>query len=195
MGAYYWSIVLVVIGILILLLELFVPSAGILGIASVILLVAGIVIGFSVNFSLGVALMVCTLLGVLLLFALMVKVWPHTPLGRGILITPVDSPDDVLPDAEYLNEIRQSIGKLGRAETKMLPSGTVMIDGQTFDALSDGLPIEQGQAIKVVAVKGNRIIVEPYSGEVDGDLPAADSDMLSQPIEDLGIDGLDDPLG
>ena len=36
MGAYYWSIVLVVIGILILLLELFVPSAGILGIASVI---------------------------------------------------------------------------------------------------------------------------------------------------------------
>ena len=33
------------------------------------------------------------------------------------------------------------------------------------------------------------------SGDVDGELPVADSDMLAQPIEDLGIDGLDDPLG
>ncbi|MCH2181056.1 MAG: hypothetical protein MK108_03540 [Mariniblastus sp.] len=195
MDAYYWSIVLVVIGMFVLLLELFVPSAGMLGIAAIVLLLVGIIVGFTSSFGLGVTLMACTLLAVLLLFAVMVKVWPHTPIGRRILITPVDSPDDVLPHSEYLDEIHQSIGKLGRAQTKMLPSGIVLIDGKKFDALSDGLPIEQGQAIKVVAIKGNRILVQPYHGDVDQDLPAADSDMLSQPIEDLGIDGLDDPLG
>ena len=127
----------------------------------------------------------------------MIKVWPSTPIGRRILIQPADSPDDVLPHSQYLNEIHEAIGQLGFAKTKMLPSGTVMVNGIKFDALSDGLPIDEGEAIKVVAVKGNRILVERYDGELSasGDLPAADIDVLSQPIEELGLDALDDPLG
>jgi hypothetical protein len=79
----------------------------------------------------------------------------------------------------------------------MLPSGIVMINGKKFDALSDGLPIDEGATIKVVAIKGNRIVVQPHEGTVSdaADLPAFDQDFLSQPIEELGLDGLDDPLG
>jgi len=197
MDAYYWSIGLVAIGMFVMCFELFVPSAGMLGIVAVLFLVAGITVGFTVSFSLGMTLMIVTLLAILLLFALMVKIWPHTPIGRRILITPVDSPDDVLPHSEYLDEIREAVGQLGIAKTKMLPSGIVMINGKKFDALSDGLPIDQGEAIKVVAIKGNRIVVQPHEGTVSdpADLPASDQNFLSQPIEELGLDGLDDPLG
>lgn len=197
MDAYYWSIGLVAIGMFVMCFELFVPSAGMLGIVAVLFLVAGIAVGFTVSFSLGMTLMIVTLLAILLLFALMVKIWPHTPIGRRILITPVDSPDDVLPHSEYLDEIHEAVGQLGIAKTKMLPSGIVMINGKKFDALSDGLPIDQGEAIKVVAIKGNRIVVQPHEGTVSdpADLPASDQDFLSQPIEELGLDGLDDPLG
>jgi hypothetical protein len=79
----------------VMLFELFVPSAGMLGIVVIIFLVAGIIVGFTVSFSLGMTLMLVTLLAILLLFALMVKIWPNTPIGRRILIIPVDSPDDV----------------------------------------------------------------------------------------------------
>ena len=197
MDTFYWSIVLVAIGLFIMVLELFVPSAGMLGILAILLFVAGIIVGFIESITMGIGLLVVTLLLVLLLFAVMVKVWPHTPIGRRILIAPVDSPDDVLPHSEHVDEMYESLGQLGIAKTKMLPSGIVMVNGRKFDALSDGLPISQGATIKVVAVKGNRMIVQPHDGEGDNpaDLPATDQDVLSQPIEDLGLDGLDDPLG
>ena len=184
-------------GMFVMCFELFVPSAGMLGIVAIIFLVSGIIVGFTVSFSLGMTLMIVTLLAILLLFALMVKIWPKTPIGRRILLTPVDSPDDVLPHSKYLDDIRETVGQLGIAKTKMLPSGIVMINGKKFDALSDGLPIDQGAAIKVVAIKGNRIVVQPHEGTVSdsADLPASDQDFLSQPIEELGLDGLDDPLG
>ena len=196
MDSFYWSISLICIGMFVVLLELFVPSAGLLGVLAAVCLVAGIVIGFSTSVMTGVILLIMTMVIVPVMLGFMIKVWPSTPIGRRILIRPADSPDDVLPDSQYLNEIHEAVGQLGFAKTKMLPSGTVMVNGIKFDALSDGLPIDEGDAIKVVAVKGNRILVERYDGELStsGDLPAADIDLLSQPIEELGLDALDDPL-
>jgi len=82
---------------------------------------------------------------------------------------------------------------LGTARTKMLPSGIVLINGKKYDALSDGLPIDEGQPIRVVAVKNNRIIVVPHEGDLDDseDLPARDRELLERPLEELGLDGSD----
>jgi hypothetical protein len=48
----------------------------------------------------------------------------------------------------------------------------------------------------VISVRGNHVYVEPYhgEGEVQEELPPRDLDILSQPIEELGIDPLDNPL-
>src|SRR5262249_43991186 len=85
--------------------------------------------------------------------------------------------------------LRQLQGKLGVAKTVMLPSGAVLIDGQTIDALSEGPPIEAGQRVRVIEVHGNRVVVR-----VADDAPASTDDVLSQPIESLGLDGRDAPL-
>ena len=75
----------------------------------------------------------------------------------------------------------------------MLPSGIILVNDKKYDALSDGFAIEAGQPIKVSAIKGNHIIVQPYEGRMDDpdDLPVRDQDLLSQPIEGLGLDELD----
>ena len=124
----------------------------------------------------------------------MVKIWPHTPIGRRILIGP-QAREDVVPTGDYYDELNSLIGRLGIAKTKMLPSGIVIIDGKKFDAVTDGLPMEPGDTIKVSTVKGNRIVVTKYEGDVSDqfDLPATDSDLLSRPLEELGLD--EDPLG
>ena len=79
----------------------------------------------------------------------------------------------------------------------MLPSGQVVIDGEKFDAISEGFPIEPGDRIIVSDVRGNRIYVEPYEGEdetEDQDLPVRDRESLEQPIEDfdINVDTIDD---
>ena len=191
MSSIYWSVGLLLVGLLIVFLELFIPSAGVLGILAAICLISSIVIAFMHSVTTGLIVLVATLLAVPILLALMVKIWPHTPIGRRVMIGKMKA-EEVLPQTEAYTEVKTLVGQLGVAKTKMLPSGTVVINDKKYDALSDGFAIEAGQAIKVSAVKGNRILVQPYDGQDDStELPARDRDVLSQPIEGLGIGDID----
>ena len=191
----YLSMILIAVGLTVIFLELFVPSAGVLGIFAAVCLIAGVVVAFTISLRTGAITLIITLFAVPVLLALMVKIWPRTPIGRRILI---GRAEDVLPQGDHY-ELDHLVGQLGIAKTKMLPSGMVMVDGKKYDAFSSGLPIDAGQTIKIVAIKGNRIVVTPYDGEVadSQELPAGDNDMLNKPLEELGIDldALDNPLG
>jgi hypothetical protein len=104
--------------------------------------------------------------------------------------------DDVLPDNEQIQALKQLVGKTGHAKCLMLPSGAVSIDGRTVNALSEGMAIEAGQRVKVIEVRGNRVVVRPVE-EARGPNDVArrrPDDPLSRPIEELGLDPLDDPL-
>lgn len=187
-----WTIILLSVGFLVVVLELFIPSAGMLGVLATILLVSGIIVAFFHSVYTGAIALLITVVSIPVLLAIMVNVWPHTPLGRRILLGKMD-PNDVMPTNEQYTQYKHLIGQLGIAKTKMLPSGIVLINDRKYDALSDGFAIETGQPIKVSAVKGTRIIVQPYDGEMSNpkDLPVRDPDVLAQPIEGLGLEELD----
>ncbi|MDP6717792.1 MAG: NfeD family protein, partial [Pirellulaceae bacterium] len=87
--------------------------------------------------------------------------------------------------------------------------GLVMIAGHKYDALSDGFAIDPDQVVQVIDVRTNRLVVRPAEGEIDsvdamlgGTSPdeapstSAESadDVLSTPVESLGLDDLTDPL-
>ena len=192
MNPIIWSIILLSIGFVVVFLELFVPSAGLLGVLATILMVSGIIVAFFHSLYAGAIALLVTVVTIPVLLAFMVKIWPHTPLGRRILLGKMEA-DDVMPTSEQYTEFKSLIGQLGIAKTKMLPSGIVLINDRKYDALSDGFAIEAGQPIKVTAVKGARIIVQPFDGEVSDpkDLPVRDRDVLAQPIEGLGLEELD----
>lgn len=192
----YLSMILIALGLTVIFLELFVPSAGMLGIAAAVFLISGVIVSFTISLQTGGITLIVTLFAVPLLLAMMVKVWPSTPIGRRILIGRAKA-EDVLPQGDHY-ELDHLVGQLGIAKTMMLPSGMVMVDGKKYDAFSSGLPIEAGQTIKIVAIKGNRIVVSPYDGEVTSaeELPAGDTNVLNQPLEELGIDldAIENPL-
>lgn len=192
----YWAFLLLAIGLLAVVLELFVPSAGVLGITAGILIVIAVVLGFMESVSSGVILLAVAIVTIPGMLALMVKIWPYTPLGKRILLKDL-KPEDVLPNYTENKEQKERLeGQLGIAQTKMLPSGIVMVDGEKFDAVSEGFAVEAGDSVRVISVRGNHVYVEPYRGEVDtpDELPPRDLDILSRPIEELGIDPLDNPL-
>ncbi len=174
------------------ILEHFIPSAGLLGLLAAVLIVSGITLAFVSDLKSGAVVLLFTVLALPALLAVMIKVWPSTPIGKRILLKNL-KPEDVLPASQHAQEL---VGQLGVARTKMLPSGIVVVNEQKLDAVSDGLPIDAGQPIKVIAIKGNHVYVEPYDGDVSdvSDMPVRDRDILSQPIDELGIDALDDPL-
>ena len=192
MSPFYLSLLLIGIGFLIVFLEFFVPSAGILGLLSAVLIISGIVTAFFHSATFGTLMLLMTVVMIPLIFACMIKIWPHTPIGKRILIGDL-SDEDVLPNDDHYTRLDSFIGQLGVAKTKMLPSGIIMIDGEKLDAVSDGFAIEPGDPVKVVGIRANRIYVQPYDGDVKdaNDVPARDRDILSQPIDELGIDADD----
>ena len=180
------SISLILVGMLLVLLEFFIPSAGILGVVAGCLLIGGVVVAFFQGLGFGAAMLLVVTISIPILFAGLVKVWPYTPLGRAILIGDRTAAD-VLPDDPYYSALDELVGKVGVAHTPMLPSGIVKIDGHQYDSVCDGFAVQQGDMVKVVGVKGNRIHVQPAGDDVDVESGGAE-DPFSNPIDELGID-------
>lgn len=194
---FYWALMLLIGGLFVVAIELFIPSAGILGVIAAALIIGGITLGFVDSLTTGAFMLMIAVVALPILLAVMFKLWPHTPLGKRILLKDL-KPEDVLPKKSHYTKRNQSlVGQLGIAKTKMLPSGIVAVNGEKYDAISEGFAVEAGDAIKIIDVREHRIYVQPYDGKVEegSDLPARDRDILSQPIEELGIDPIDDPLG
>jgi hypothetical protein len=72
----------------------------------------------------------------------------------------------------------------------MLPAGAIILDGRTVDAVSEGMPIEAGQMVRVVEVRANRVVVRP----LDDEIPSASAeDPLRRPIDSVAPDPFHEP--
>jgi membrane-bound serine protease (ClpP class) len=154
-----WALLLLLLGLIFLVLEFFIPSGGALAVLCTLSLLGAIVVGFMAGPWTGLVIMIAE--GVIVPAALVaaVKWWPETPIGRLILIPRPESPDDVLPETENYRGLKDLIGKRGTARGIMLPSGLVVIDGKTYDAVSEGQPIEANETVLVVAISTQRLVV------------------------------------
>lgn len=183
-----WSILLLLAGCVLVVLEVFIPSGGIISILSAVAFIASILIAFNQSPTAGLAFTASTVIAVPIVLALAFHYWPKTPMGKAFL-GELPREEEVVPEEPR----RSLVGRVGVARSKMLPSGAVEIDGQMIDAVTQGQAIEPGAYVTVVEVRANRVIVRPASKD---QRPSHQNpnDLLSKPIEELGIESLDDPL-
>jgi membrane-bound serine protease (ClpP class) len=193
MDALVWSILLLLLGLALIALEIFVPSGGVLGVLAALALIASLVVAFTGGgWVTGTVMLLITMVIVPLVIGVAIHWWPRTPIGRMIVLEPPHSQEEVLPETAEYRALHALIGKRGVAKTKMLPSGAVIIDGRSYDALSEGMAIDPGQPIRVTAVRTTRIVVALDDGPPP---PAAGTaDVLTQPAQTLGLESLDEPL-
>jgi membrane-bound serine protease (ClpP class) len=194
MDPIFWSIIFLLLGLLLMLLEVFVPSGGILGFLAVLAMASAIGGAFyQRGLEAGMIFVAVAVVLIPLVLTTAFKYWPHTPMGRRVLLgAPTEA--EVLPSTAQSRTLKALVGKVGVAKSLMLPSGAVSIEGLTVDALSDGPAIEPGSYVRVIEVRGNRVIVSQTDEAPGSDRsrePAAD-DILDQPLDSLGLD--DDPL-
>lgn len=177
-------------------LELFVPSGGIISAIGGLCLIAAVIASFFAGVKTGMIFSIGTTTAVALGLVFFLKVWPHTPVGRRIVMAPQTEGEVI--DAEQRESINQLVGSIGLAKTQMLPSGLVIINDETYDAVSEGMAIEPGNPIEVIAVRMNRLIVTLHEHESQRDVAqndaSASDDILNKPIDSFGIDPIDDPL-
>ncbi|HIQ22111.1 MAG TPA: hypothetical protein EYH34_12885 [Planctomycetes bacterium] len=189
MDYWAWAVLLIFVGVGLAGLEVFIPSGGALGFLAICAVVAAVIVGFLQGPGVGMAVLLVAVIGIPVVVVLALKFWPRTPIGRRVLLGP-QRQVDVLPDDPRRESLKQLEGRIARAKTKMLPSGLVVVDGRKVDAVSEGMPIEPGQKVRIVRVRGNSVIVRP----VPEDTPEGPEDeALSRPVDTVVPDPFDEP--
>lgn len=188
-GAYWsapwaWAILLLVLGLSLAVLEVFIPSGGILAFLAACSMIAAIAVGFRGGPAVGFSILMTAVFGLPTAVILALKWWPSTPMGRRMLLkAPTDK--EVLPDSPRRRRLKELVGRVGVAKSEMLPSGAITVDGRTVDAVSEGMPIDAGQRVRVIEVHGRRVVVRPVD---DGAPSKTDPDPLHRPIDTVGLD-------
>ena len=198
MSPVFWAAILLLVGLSLVMVEIFIPSGGVIGFLSFASIIAAIVMAFYQSGpTIGIMFLSVSCVAVPAVLSVAFRLLPGTPMGKRLL-PDIPSPEDVLPDREDRRRLRLLIGRVGRSKSKMLPSGAVMIDGQTIDAMSEGQPIEAEQPVRVIDVRGTMVVVRPVdedsADEVARRQGRQDDDILSRPIDSLGLDPFEDPL-
>ncbi|MGQ9576959.1 MAG: NfeD family protein [Thermoguttaceae bacterium] len=172
-------VLLLLIGLGLALADIFFPSGGILAFLAICAIIGAVVKAFLAGSTLGLIILGVTLFGLPAVVILALKWWPSTSMGRKVLL-PVPTSEEVLPENHPRRKLESLVGRVGRAKCKMLPSGIITIDNQSFDAVSEGAPIEAGQRVRVIEVRTNRLIVE---GLAEEPLSQSDEDVLARPVD------------
>ena len=177
MGLFHaWG--LLALAFFLVLLELVVPSGGILGVCAGAAMLAAVVIGFLHSFTLGAAMLMIAGFGVPAMIWLGLKLWPNTPIGRRML--------NIDPEAEAtrrkLEEDNRNrwLGKVGVAKINLLPNGIIEIDGQSLDAISLGGAIDRGTHVEVVNVIAGKFQVRPTQRPLTPTAPPNPPDQLAE---------------
>ena len=163
------ALILLAAGVLIAILEVFIPSGGLLGIVSAGFFIGGIAVAWSHSGAWGMG----TLLGCLVLIPILIvvgfRMFPHTPLGRKMILAPPTSESTASaagrtePSPPAGTEPGITVGMAGRAGTDLRPSGTAFFNDRRVSVVTAGEWITRDAAVRVVKVEGNRIVVEAVS--------------------------------
>lgn len=146
-----------------LICEVFIPSAGILTIGSILCFAIATFSAWRGWYQAGeTAWWWGYVFGMILLLPTTISgavyIFPRTAYGKAVLAIP-QSLEEVTPFQEEEARLTSLINSRGQTSTMFSPGGMVQIGHEKFHAESDGVLIDAGTDVVVVGVKGNRLIV------------------------------------
>ena len=178
-----FAVGLLIVGLAILIAEIFIPSGGLLGVVTFLSLLVSIIFAYRAwgvshpnvfgAFCLMLLLLVPTVIGT------GCYMLPQTPFGKKVLLEAPEA-ENVLPYLEESRRLEKLVGRFGVSRTNLLPGGLVEVDGMRLHAVSEGLMIESGVSIEIVNVRGSQVVVRP------GNAPPSFPDQTTE--EPTGLD-------
>ena len=153
------SLICLIIGFVLLIIEMFLPGIGIAGVSGLISLVAVVVMQFGWgNPRVAFYIIAITLLIIVLGLVWIIRSLQRGKLSKSFLVLNAQSDGESVP--EIKNAKQELIGKSGITVTPLRPSGMVEIEGKRVDVLTAGAFIERGKRVVVIKAEGMHILVQ-----------------------------------
>lgn len=159
------EILIFVVGVILLLLEIFViPGFGIFGILGITFIIGGLFLGLLSDFDLtgwdtistAVIQLALSLLGTFIVGLILLKFLPKSTMLNKLVLQEKVASKSGYADKEVFADY---IGLEGQALTDLRPSGAAVINGKRIDVVTEGDYINHGSDIIVKSVEGSKIVV------------------------------------
>ena len=154
------SMMVMIFGLVMCMIEVIVPGFGVFGILGSFFTIGGAISRMILGTNwMQILAMFILVVAIIAVSVLLVTIFARIGLLGKVSIVQektVVPTDYEKPSKEQL----KLVGKIGFAHTVFKPSGKLVLNGNIYDAISDGEFIEQGEKIKVVEIKNNNIIVK-----------------------------------
>jgi len=159
------EIVIFIVGVILLLIEIFViPGFGIFGVLGILFMIAGLFLGLLPSFStlnMGILSQAFIQLASSFVLAgiviyLLTKLLPKTQIWNKLILQ-----TNIEAQSGYTSNVGLDslIGAEGKSFTVLRPSGTAIINNKRYDVVTAGEYIKRGTTIVVTAVEGSKIVV------------------------------------
>ncbi len=210
MSPVIWVFGLLAVGLLLMMLEVFIPSGGLLGFVSIAAIVAAVATAFlEQGITAGFLVLAVTAVAVPATLALAFHLFPATPLGRRILPPPPEAAA-LVPAATERQHVRDLVGRRGVVASELVPWGQVEISGERLEAVSQSGPMSVGTTVAVVGTDGRAVVVRRAREEPrlrpfplpqflstppqpEGPAESEAADLRSPTLEEFEFDDLDRP--
>lgn len=149
------AVVLFIIGLILIVLEWFVPG-GILGIIGSISIVASLFIAGYDFTQMSISILIALIVAIITF----VIFYRSVGLNRG-LFKKLILQDRTTTEEGYISTKDRTdlIGKEGKSITPLRPAGTILVDDERIDVVTEGSFIEANKPVKIIFVEGMRIVV------------------------------------
>lgn len=150
-----WELIpiLMIAGAVLLAFEVFVPGM-ILATAGTLCLASSVVITFKLYGPLlGVTLLIFEVLAFIAVASRWIHWFPKSKFGRQIILHSTSGDEPQIDNKEEL------LQQTGTVVATCRPSGIAEFAKRRYDVISEGSFLATGQAVKVIAVEGSKIIV------------------------------------
>lgn len=165
-----WGFILLAAAFGLLVLEVFVPSGGLIGALCGISAIGSVIAFYKYDALWGTVALALYIIFTPIVLVFVFKFWLHSPVARWMILGGNEDVDDASEEAslaseharqQRLAELRQLIGSRGVTVTALRPVGTIKIEGRRVDAMAESGIIESGVDVIVVDVYDNQIKVRP----------------------------------
>lgn len=151
-----------VTALVLIMIELLVPSFGTIGMVAAGVLIGGGVAAFAAGITWGAVYVVLSVVGVPLAIRGGLRTLPNTPIGRRVILSgPVTVGNAGAVPADKLQAL---LGASGVTVTDLRPVGTARLGEERIDVETEADWIDAGTPITVVRIDGMRIVVRPAAG-------------------------------
>lgn len=165
-----WEILLFILGVGLIILELFLfPGFGVAGISGLVLVIFSLIaalvgnVGFSFPPVSEMMPSIYTLAFTMIVLAVsalvMARIFPGISTTNVLILTPELRSSEGYTTASTHSEY---LGRVGVALTDLRPSGAMLLDDERVDVITAGEYIDQGVPVRVVDVSGTRVEVRRH---------------------------------